>query len=435
MINDRLLSSVRSETNRYSWEDRWLYNALAVVSGRGGAGKSTYVLSKLAALTVGTLPGIYFGAPAHVAVVGALEDGEGPAKLRIQANGGNPDLVHVPAFTDADGMPEGFEVNHFGELREYLGDLHIRVAMIDQLNVLIRDQNKAADVMRVLPPLNDLAHSVGCTVVGINHFRKGGGLSGDLMAGSGMLRNNTRSLILMVADGDDRVATLDKLNLSKDVGQSWKFALASTTVAADDGRLAEVARVEELGYTDDSVERIVNRQYAAAEGTATEDRTEVEQWLEDYLTIHPGEFSQEVKDAAKKSLRCSESTVKRAAQSLGVVTASEGFPRRTTWTLPIADLTDPTDPTGNDKGERLSSDDPTEQPWPNCDPTADPTSNSDLTRWNTREEKASAPVGSVGSQIHDRGLNAMPCRVCGGPLTDLDLEAGDDAHASCGSGE
>jgi len=289
----RTLADAKTETPSYSWEDRWLYNAAGVVSGRGGAGKTTYVLDKLALATVGRLPGRYFGRPSKVAMLGTLEDGESPAKLRIQAAAGDPELVLIPEFPDFEtGQPQPFTMTHLDMLRQFLGDLHVRIAAIDQFNLLIRDPNKGADVARVLPPLNQVAQNVGCTIVGINHFRKSGGIGGDLVAGSIMIRNYSRFLILMADQGEDepRVCTLDKLNLSRMQGSSWQFTLESAQVPTDDGGIADMAIVRELGDTDASVQDVVNRMYADAQNTnSDQDENEAQAFILDYLADHSGE--------------------------------------------------------------------------------------------------------------------------------------------------
>lgn len=385
------------------------------MSGRGGAGKSTYVTSKLAAVTRGTLPGIYHGAPEHVAIIGALEDGESVAKLRIQANGGDPHLVHVPEFFDDEGTAEGFSLKYLAELREFLVDHRIRVAMIDQLNLLVRDQNKASDIGRVLPPLNEVARSVRCSIIGINHLRKGGGVSGDLMAGSAMLRNNARALILMAADGDERVATLDKFNLSSSEGQSWKFRLQSTTVPTDDGGSADIARVEELGDSDSSVEQVVNRQYAEALADDTEP-SDAGEWLLGFQADRDGEAPAKEIFKAAKADGVSERTLQRIRAKRGVASVRQGFGNGAIWVHPMMN--------GANGANGANDADKGFNPTPIGATGANGGANggNDLTRPNTRETDITAPFAPLMpylAQEPDRQPQAAPdprCPDCGDPL-------------------
>lgn len=367
-VTDRLLSGFRAERPVYAWADRWLANAVAIVSGRGGCGKTTYVLDKLAKATVGTLPGIYQDRPVPVALVGPLEDGAGQAKLRMTAAGADLGKVHIPEFYDEDGVPEPFDIAHLETLKEYIADHSIRLVMLDMLNTLIRDDSKRADVKQVLPLLNQAAYETGCAIIGINHFRKSGGLGSDLMAGSAALRDHTRSLVLIAKDDEGkRIATLDKLNLSTHEGESWQFTLESIPVLDDYGDPTDIAKVVELGESDENVETVVNRMINKATATGggdQDERTEAEAWLEDYLTANPGVESKTAKAAERKALGCTERTIQRAAQALGVVAESHGFPRMTTWTLPVATpspsalgnvATVATDPTGFDKGKHVPS--------------------------------------------------------------------------------
>lgn len=65
-----------------------------------------------------------------------------------------------------------------------------------------------------------------------------------------------------------------------------------------------------------------------------DDRTAAVRWLEGYLTAHPGVFSRQAKDDARKQAGISDRTLGRAANKLGVIVGDVGFPRQTTWTLP-----------------------------------------------------------------------------------------------------
>lgn len=418
MIRDKLLSSVRSERPVCAWEDRWPADAAAVISGRGGAGKSSYAQSKLAAITTGTLPGIYFGKPQHVAIIGALEDGEGVAKLRIQANGGNPDLVHVPEFFAEDGKPDGFSMTYLSELHDFLKCQHIRVAMIDQLNVLMRDQNKASDIARVLPQLNEVARSARCAIVGINHFRKGAGMGGDLMAGSAMLRNNARSLILIAADGDERVATLDKFNLSREEGSSWKFRLQSTPVATDDGGIADVACVEELGPADESVEQVVSRQYAAAVSEDA-DPGDAGMWLLGYLDEHGGEAPARDIFKAARADGIPERTLQRSRTKVGVESVRRGFGNGAIWLHPDSGMNGGNGGNGPDKALCQAPIDATGG-------NAGTNGINALTRGFTAQINPSDPIAPFAPPP------PTTCQVCGQPL---DASSLDDGFTTCPSCE
>lgn len=298
---DHRLSEFRAERPLYAWRDRWLTDALGIVSGRGGAGKTTYTLDKLALATVGKLPGEYLRQPMHVALVGALEDGTGAAKLRMTAAGADLDMVHVPKFF-RDGIPESFTMSHLDDLMKFITDHEIKFVMFDLLNSLIRDDTKRSDVVKVLPFLNEAAHETKCAIIGINHFRKSGGIGGDLMSGSAAIRDNTRSLILMAKnENGERVATLDKLNLSLHEGESWKFDLKSVTVQDDNGMPTDIGSVVELGTSNENVETIVNRLISnSAPGQDSDGHNEIQEFILGFLADHGGSAtSREVIDAAR----------------------------------------------------------------------------------------------------------------------------------------
>gem|GEM_PF-2276682 len=89
----------------------------------------------------------------------------------------------------------------------------------------------------------------------------------------------------------------------------------------------------------------------------------------------------------------------------------------------------------SDKGEHQASDGGNETTVNDPGMNGGGNGINDPTRGNAPHEDPLPPFPPFTPQAQDPGTNAMPCRVCGGPLTDVDIAAGDDAHASCGSGE
>lgn len=350
-VVDHLITEFRAERPTFAWADRWLTNSLAIVSGRGGAGKSTYVLDKLAKATKGALPGEYQGNPVHVGLVGNIEDGAGPARLRLQAAGADTDLVHVPEFFGDDGQPEPFHIGHISTLQKYIEDHHLKIVMLDLINNLIHDDRKASDVRKVFPPLNQVAYATNCAIVGINHFRKSGGLGSDLMAGSAALRDNTRSLILMAeAEDGKRIATLDKLNLSTHQGESWEFSLQSVTIPDDNKQPTEIATVVELGESSTSVQEVVNRKIAEAAGQDDGGPTHppAQQFIIDYLASHGGRAlsSEIIAAGAEDGFSSKElSKARWGCKNPMIAYKKHGVPPNQTTTWSTDSTTDSTDST------------------------------------------------------------------------------------------
>jgi hypothetical protein len=118
-----------------------------------------------------------------------------------------------------------------------------------------------ADVRRVMDPLNAMAAELGISVIGIAHFRKGGGSQSDLISGSHAWRDAARCVMLFARDdeADATVMTLEKIN-SGEAGKSFRYRLDIVQQMTDEGALTDVARVVWEGDSATSVGDLINHE-------------------------------------------------------------------------------------------------------------------------------------------------------------------------------
>jgi hypothetical protein len=329
---------VTIEQQAFVKTDWYPLDVITLIAGRAGEGKSTLTLADVAAATCGTLSGDYVGQRLTVALT-ATEDTKSMQTARLRAAGADLDRV---MFLDIANLVAGEPLESvpripedLDQIRETLIDVDARLWIIDPLTALVAgDTNRRDDVRAALDPLHALARKLHIAVVGILHFGKGAGYASDKISGSHAFRDVARSVLLVAHDDDtgEHVVTLDKSNYAEAVGTSWAFQLTDTPVTGADGKVQHVPRITGMTETDTDVNTIINREIVPAE---VEDRTEAERYLEDFLTQQGKVASKGVKQAARK-VGISDRTIKRAANRLGVLSESVGFPRVTYWSLPDA---------------------------------------------------------------------------------------------------
>lgn len=436
-------NSIRPERQVWLWENRIPAGTVSALAGRGGTGKSTYAMHLAARLSRGELPGQHHHHP-RPTLVWSGEDAWGPQVVpRLMAAGADLSMVGRLAITSAvvDGEVVPRLPVDVPRLRQAITDTGAVLVLIDPIaSTMTGDLHREADVRDALDPLAKLAADTGAVVMFVRHFGKGPGHPSDKMSGSHAFRDAVRSVFLFAEDdspGEPRiVVTQDKGNYAPPGNESFAFRLESATVPTDDGPVP-VARVVELGVSDESVGDIINRTTNRDEDADA--RTEAEQWLEDYLTMQGEMRSDEVKrDAAKAMI--AERTLKRAMRNLGVSVSCRDMPRRTYWRLPNgatgpesapnSQELGPTGPTESDQhkqvgptGNELQSGQPTES-----GPTGPPGGVTTATPGMTdRVARILAAVKPAPGTTAD-----PPCVHCGKPCVGKQHDAdGQPAHLSC----
>lgn len=314
-----VLTEVTPRRMRWTWRDRIPQDAVTILAGRGGEGKTTFAAWLAARLTRGELPGEYEGRAVPV----LFQESEDPVAEvtapRLLAAGADPALLHI-----VDGVNDGATAGCRGlrlpgdlsALRGRVRETRARLVVLSPiLSTVAGDLNKGADVRAMLDPLNRFAQEEHVTVLGIAHLRKGGGArGGDMLSGSHAIRDAARSLMLLARDSadDTRVLSLDKGNYSRDGATALQFTIENATVPGDGGEVAEVGCVVNVAPTDKDASEILNAERDPYEARS---RNDVQAFLIDYLTDAGGAAkAADVIQAAVGTLGVDKRAVQNAQQ-------------------------------------------------------------------------------------------------------------------------
>lgn len=262
-----------------------------ICAGKGGEGKSTFMLDIAGQLTRGELPGDLHGTPGSVIIMGPEDDWDTIMVPRLIAAGADLDRVYsiaVQTVTDTLTLQRElrFPVDTV-ELEQAVEETGARLIIIDPAPALMSgDMNKVQDVRNAYGPLMALAQRRELSMTLINHFGKGAGTVTNKLSGSHAWRDVTRSYLAFAADEEsgERVVTQDKNNYGTGTG-SYKFTLESVDVPTDDGPTS-VARVRFLGESDVTVAELISREHRDADDE--DDRNAAQAFLLDYLRSQSG---------------------------------------------------------------------------------------------------------------------------------------------------
>ncbi|OZF57020.1 AAA family ATPase [Rhodococcus sp. 14-2470-1a] len=383
------------KTRRVQWiMPDWIpAGSLTLLAGREGLGKSTIAASICASITQGMTEGELKGTPRNVLYIHTEDAREFTVAPRLRAAGADMDRV---LFVDVqtDTTDEGTLILPLDTLalEKVIIKHDVAFVVLDAATSSMSSELSGKDdraVRQYLEPLSQLAGRRDCVIFGLCHFGKRDGAdTGKLILGSIAWSQVARSVLSVALDDDSGhlVVTNTKGNLAPRT-RSMEAHIKSVPVPTDDGD-AEVGVIEWLGESTRDARELLS----GPDDSDSDDRTEAENWLADYLTETGRPTAKQVKAEARKQ-GISEPTVKRAAKKLGVVYGYEGFPRTSIWSLPdpksqsahhssltvTREPTEPTEPTGLDQGkhreptgaELQSAHAPVNEPT--VDPTAPPT--------------------------------------------------------------
>jgi hypothetical protein len=295
-------SEIRMRATRWLWEEedgaQWMpLGGLTLLGGREGIGKSTWGYRLAAMLSVGKLPGSFFGEPRAV-VVAAGEDAWAQTVVpRLVAAGADLGLVFRVDVVQPDGGIDGLSLpEDTAGLTELCHRERVALVLLDPLMSAVSgklDTHKDAEVRKALSPLSRLADEAQVGVLGLIHVNKSQG--NDLLTrlmGSRAFSAVARSvLVCHKEDNTEELGTgpasflfgQAKSNLGRKVQHSYRYSIEGTRVGYDAELQQPVfssrIRIEEIvtGGIDDQV--------AASEAPrrAAPKAAEALEWLTSYL--------------------------------------------------------------------------------------------------------------------------------------------------------
>ncbi|WP_214365629.1 AAA family ATPase [Pseudonocardia sp. H11422] len=343
-------SQVKVRRQRWVWAQRIILGGLTLLAGREGLGKSTIACWLVAQVTRGTLDGEFHGTPRNVIYLHTEDARDTTIVPRLKAAGADTDRV---LFIDMVTPTEHGDVesqvvfpSSVAEVAELAIERDVALIVLDAATSVIDSRLDGDKDRQMRQGLEAIARGIGeragCGVLGLVHFgKRDSGDTGKLILGSIAWSQVARSVLAVARDEDDGTVVLSatKANLAPGDTASLRIRLVNASVDTDDGEVTSVGCAEIIGETD-----VDARELLAAAPADPEERTELDEaraWLEEYLTVEGKTLSKAVK-AAARAADIAERTLHRARKSLGVVSAGEGYPRQSYWSLPGGRVMDST---------------------------------------------------------------------------------------------
>lgn len=401
-------SEIEPEPVRWAWtgdggEGRLPAGSLSIAAGREGTGKSSWALWLAAQLTLGTLPGAFFGRPRRVFYV-AVEDSWAHTLVpRLMAAGA--DLAMIGRFEVITTRDEEMTLSLPADIDLLEADVkeHNAAAVIlDPLMSVLGagiDTHKERDTRSALDPLAKLADRTGAIVCGIAHFGKGNSTdAASLITGSGAFKNVPRTVFGFARDDAEeggRVMTQVKNSLGRDDLPSLSYLIEPVDVAVG-AFTTSVGRFTFSGTSERSVHDILRD----SRGSDRDDdgggsRSDAERFIRECLGEAGG--SAPAKDVVRQAVQAGfkEADITRArfrAKRPPIRTERHGFGKGSTITWSI-----------------------------DADPIDSATDSTDSSVQTVE------PMESIGKSMVSRQV----CSVCDYPLDPVLFTSGETTHPSC----
>ena len=342
------LSEMKIKRAKWLWAERIAVGTLALVAGREGIGKSTVVFWAGARMTMGELPGEYFGDPRAVLICATEDSFEHTILPRLVAHGADLSKVYrVEVMVDDIHSGLSLPVDN-AALEQAVEQTGAALLILDPLMSRLSDgidTHKDGDVRKALEPLVAIAERTDMAVVGLIHHNKSGSTDPlTIVMGSKAFTAVARSVHTVVLDPDDetearRLFGTAKNNLGRTDLPTLTFTIVGHHIELDDdpegtwvGQVAWGADAE--GSISDAIRRSVD---SGDDRSAT---AEAAMWLEDHLSMRGGvDKSADIKKAGHAAGH-SESTLKRAKSRLRLEVSTAGYPRISYWALPGSQVPD-----------------------------------------------------------------------------------------------
>jgi KaiC/GvpD/RAD55 family RecA-like ATPase len=339
----RRLSDIVAQPVSWLWAGRIARGKVTIIAGNPGLGKSQVTASIAAVVSTGGRWPVdrTTCAAGDVLFLTAEDDAADTLRPRLEAAGADLRRVHTIDGVIAGYSGTGAQQNRVFSLQEDLPGLSAKLAelpgvgavIIDPISAYLgdADSHKNAEVRALLAPVAELAARHGVAIIGVSHLSKAGGTEA-LMRVSGSLAfvAAARAAYLVAPDPDDRARRFFlpmKNNLGPDsAGLAFRIEPATVQSAAGPLQTSRVAwDPEPVTTTADEVMQ-----------TPTDERRsalrEAEEWLEEML-IESKPAAEVQRDAADAGI--AKRTLRRAAESLGVVKEKAGMSGAWKWSLPL----------------------------------------------------------------------------------------------------
>jgi hypothetical protein len=290
-------SAFRVKPVRWVWAGRMPVGEITLIPGREGAGKSTFLAWQAAAITRGTLEGMFHGEPRSVLYAATEDSWEYTIAPRMIAAGADMarvfriDVEHVELTTQAGTGAQVRTVRHsklslpvdVRLIPEAAREVGAAVLMCDPVISVIDDKIntfKAQELRSALEPLKRVVEEAGIALAGLVHFNK----SKDtdilsMISGSRAWPEVARAVIAVAVDKDADEYTCVVSQVKNNLGRSdlphLKYTIDDYVIRPADHEVAEedvhIGRLRWTGESDRGAEEILQ---AKPEAVATSETTQ-----------------------------------------------------------------------------------------------------------------------------------------------------------------
>jgi RecA-family ATPase len=318
--------AVKIEPIHWLWQGYLAAGKFTLLGGMAGTGKTTIALNMAARISQGRTWPDGLRAPVGNVVIWSGEDDPADtlAPRLTQAGADMRKVFFVDGVSGQERKRPFDPAQDIDALKlAILRAGNVKLLIVDPIaSAVTGDSHKNTEVRRALQPLVDLAAETKCSLLGISHFAKNTAGRSPLERIVGSLAFGAMARIVLVAakdeKSDERILCRAKANICADEG-GFKYELDQTEIPDVPGVVASVVRWGEPleGSARDILATV--EESDRGKGSALDDAID---FLED--TLSDGAVPQKEIEAAAKSEGLSWKTVRRAKDSIGVISYRHG---------------------------------------------------------------------------------------------------------------
>lgn len=317
--------------------------SMSIWAGRPGAGKSTSGRWFAAQVSRGILPGCWHGTPHNVAYIAGEESLKYNVIPSLVAAGADMKRILNPqvSFQAPDGVNEIVPLVPEKDMRELTALLKargVKVVIVDPLMEYMGGGNidiyKNDQVRAKVKPWAKLAEDIDGIVIAIMHLNKSG--NGDVVAGingSSAFGEVARSIFGFAKDPNseegDRVMSQEKNSIGNE-GAAWTYRIEGKEITNSQGKKGSFGTFVMVGDSEKTVGEVLRE---LPNGSDSDDRSEVEAVVLDYLESQGGSASAGDVLKVTRAAGLSDSTVKNSRKKIGVKTVKAGMNGGWVWTV------------------------------------------------------------------------------------------------------
>jgi putative DNA primase/helicase len=337
----RCVADINAQPVRWVWPGRIALGKVTMLAGHPGTGKSQLALAIGATVTAGVRWPVddTKAEPGSVIILSAEDDPADTIRPRLEAAGADLSRCHViEAAQDVGdgGKPRRRAFSLIDDLARLDAELRrigdVVLVIIDPITAYLgkTDSHRNAEVRAVLAPLAELAAQHGIAMLAISHLRKS--LAGDAVlqiTGSLAFTAAARAVYIVARDPDDpaRRVFLPAKNNFGDDQTGYAYRIEPVSLANGIGTSRIVWEPELVTLTAD--EALVARD---RKNDGSTKRDSAAQWLAEVLSEGPVPVATLQTGTAAAGF--SWGTMRRAADSLGIVTEKTGYDGGWAWRRP-----------------------------------------------------------------------------------------------------